>query len=306
LDSGPDYTEQEGQLAATIAVIAPGAMGSAVGRRLAEHGARVLTLLEGRSEPTAQRARAAGMIGVAAAELTEADLILSIVPPGEALGLAASLAPVLRQSRTKPAFVDCNAINPDTMKTVAAALADTGCAVLDGAIIGGPPAPGRDGPTFYVSGDPDRRAGILSALGLKLRHIDGPLGGASALKMVYGGINKGTIALGAAMLLAAVRAGCAPGLRQEMSESVPEVLARFTDRIPDMYPKAYRWVAEMREIAAFLGPDDPAAQMFDAAARVFARVAEDRAGSGALAASLNGALGFDDGKGVANAGGKGS
>src|SRR4051812_39833433 len=34
----------------TIAVIAPGAMGAAVGRRLGEHGARVVTVLDGRSE----------------------------------------------------------------------------------------------------------------------------------------------------------------------------------------------------------------------------------------------------------------
>lgn len=287
---------KEGRLGSTIAIIAPGAMGSAVGRRLTDHGVRVLTLLDGRSERTVERAREAGMIAVSAADLSGADLILSIVPPAEAVGLAQNLAPTLRQSRTKPIFIDCNAINPDTMQGVAAALAGTGCEVLDGAIIGAPPAPGRDGPTFYVSGDPHHRADILSGLGLKLRHIEGPIGGASALKMVYAGINKGTIALGTAMLLASVRAGCAAGLRQEMSESVPPVLARFTRGIPDMYAKAYRWVAEMQEIAAFLGPDDPAAQMFEAAGRVFARMAEDRAGTGALAAALNVALGLEDGK----------
>ena len=41
----------------TIAVIAPGAMGSAIGARLVEHGARVLTSLDGRGP--ASRARAA-------------------------------------------------------------------------------------------------------------------------------------------------------------------------------------------------------------------------------------------------------
>jgi hypothetical protein len=58
----------------------------------------------------------------------------------------------------------------------------------------------------------------------------------------------------------------------------------------------------------FGGPQSPqsAAQMFDAAARIFARMAEDRAGSGALAASLNAVLGLDDGKGSAKAGAKGS
>jgi hypothetical protein len=47
-----------------VAIIAPGAMGGAVGRRLSEHGARVLTSLTGRSTPTIGPAEAAGMIGV--------------------------------------------------------------------------------------------------------------------------------------------------------------------------------------------------------------------------------------------------
>ena len=41
---------------AKVAIIAPGAMGSAVGRRLSEHGARVLTSLTGRSIATIRRA----------------------------------------------------------------------------------------------------------------------------------------------------------------------------------------------------------------------------------------------------------
>lgn len=35
-----------------------------------------------------------------------------------------------------------------------------------------------------------------------------------------------------------------------------------------------RVVAEMREIAAFLGPDDPAALMFEGAARLYDRIAQ--------------------------------
>jgi ketol-acid reductoisomerase len=44
-----------------VAIIAPGAMGSAVGRRLREHGARVLTSLTGRGAATIHRAEAAGV-----------------------------------------------------------------------------------------------------------------------------------------------------------------------------------------------------------------------------------------------------
>ena len=45
----------------TVAIIAPGNMGSAVGQRLTEHKVKVLTSLTGRSEASAARAGAAGM-----------------------------------------------------------------------------------------------------------------------------------------------------------------------------------------------------------------------------------------------------
>ncbi len=42
-----------------FAIIGSGAMGSAVAKRLIDHGATVLTYLEGRSEQTIARAKAA-------------------------------------------------------------------------------------------------------------------------------------------------------------------------------------------------------------------------------------------------------
>ena len=79
----------------TVAIIAPGNMGSGVGQRLTEHKVKVLTSLAGRSEASAKRARAAGMVAVADAQLIESDFLLSIVPPGDALALAKRLAGVL-------------------------------------------------------------------------------------------------------------------------------------------------------------------------------------------------------------------
>lgn len=275
----------------TIAVVAPGAMGSAVGKRLDENGARVITLLEGRSGQSIARAHAADMLAASLSEIAEADLVLSILPPAEAVRFAKTLAPALSASKAKPPYIDCNAINPDTMQKVIAALHGTGCEVIDASIIGGPPVPGRAGPTFYVSGDKNHRADILGKHGLRLRRIDGPAGAASALKMVYGGLNKGTIALQTAMLLAADRAGCGESLRQELSESMPQVLGRMSRAIPDMYPKAYRWVAEMEEIAAFLGAHDPAAQMFKANAEIFTAMTKDREGEHRYARILDGLLG---------------
>lgn len=276
----------------TIAVVGAGAMGSAVARRLVENAARVVTDVAGRSPATSARATAAGMVPVDLADLAEADLVLSIVPPAEAVAVARRLAPAIGGSRTKPPFLDLNAVNPATMAEIAGILAAAGASVLDGAIIGAPPAPGTPGPAIYVAGDADGASDVLGRLGLRLRRLDGPIGGASSLKMVYAGIAKGLTALASAMLLAAERSGAAEGLRAEMGESLPDVLARVSRSIPDMYPKAYRWVAEMHEIADFLGPDDPAAGFFRAAADLYAGIAADRAAGGtAILAKLDAALG---------------
>jgi 3-hydroxyisobutyrate dehydrogenase-like beta-hydroxyacid dehydrogenase len=97
-----------------VAVIAPGAMGAAVGKRLADNGVTVLTSLEGRSDETRARAKAAGMTAAKDGDIARADFILSILPPGDALALAQRFVPALAASNAKPVYVDCNAINPKT------------------------------------------------------------------------------------------------------------------------------------------------------------------------------------------------
>lgn len=274
-----------------IAVLAAGAMGAGIGLHLAEGGATVLTNLDGRGEHSRRRAAEAGMRDVPLDEIARADIVLSIVPPGAALALAERLAPALAGSAEKPVFVDANAVSPDTVGRVRAALEGTGCAVVDACIIGAPPKPRGRSPAFYVSGDPDRLTAPLGRHGLDLKIMDAPFGAASGLKLVYAMCTKGVTALAAAMLLGAERNGAGPALRAELERSQPELLERFGKAMPDMLPKAYRWVAEMREVAAFLGPDDPAAMMFEGAARVYERLAADREGSGALGRTLLGAVG---------------
>jgi L-threonate 2-dehydrogenase len=269
-----------------VAIVAPGAMGAGVGKRLASRGVGVLTSLAGRSEATAGRARAAGMIAASDEEIASADFILSILPPGDALTLAQRFAPVLALSNAKPVFVECNAINPATVAKVAAVIAPTGCAFVDAGIIGPPPRGDDAGPRFYASGAAAPRFAALRAYGLDVRVLEGPLSAASALKMCYGGINKGTQALGAAMMLAAVRSGSADALFEELSFSQKEMLAQFKQQLPKMPAKAYRWIAEMQEIAGFAGDDSAARALFEGAARFYEQMAEDFAGDQKAAAAL--------------------
>ena len=279
-------------MAPVVAIVAPGAMGAAVGKRLADQGVRVLTSLGGRSAASTQRAREAGMLAASDVEIAAADFVLSIVPPGDALSLAERFAPVLKTSNAKPVYVDCNAINPATIERVAAAIAPTGSPFVDAGIIGAPPKGRNGGPRFYASGEAVQRFATLRQYGLDVRLLDGPPGTASAVKMSYAGITKGTQAIGAAMMLAAMRAGSAEALFDELSFSQRDMLALFKQQLPLMPEKAYRWIAEMREIAGFVGDDPAARELYEGAAQFYKRIADDfsekKKDSSALIAFLQG------------------
>jgi L-threonate 2-dehydrogenase len=254
----------------TVAVMAQGTMGAGVGKRLSERGATVRTLLSGRSEASAGRARAAGMQPVADARelLTDADYFLSILPPDQALGLASQMAPALQSLPVKPVYVDCNAVSPQTALRIAAIVEPTGATFVDGGIIGGPPRDGYAGPAIYASGAEAERTQALKDWGLDWRITEGPIGAASGLKMSYAGITKGTTAIAAA-LLGAARFGCAEALIAELSSSQPEMLKRMKGGIPGMYDKAYRWVGEMEEISDFLDANAPSSDMYKGIARLY-------------------------------------
>ena len=260
-----------------IAITSPGAMGAAVGGRLAGHGIKVVTKIIGRSAASRQRAAVYGLTGATDAELAQADFLLSIVPPKEAFSIAEALAPALRQADGKPVYVDCNAISPETALRIGEIVADTGASYVDGGIIGGPP---RDGytPRLYVSGTDARRVEALNQYGLDVRTVEGGIGAASALKLSYAGINKGVIGLSAAMVLAAKRAGVEDALMSELSDSQRALLAQLSRGVPDMFSKAERWAPEMEEIANYAGSGGEA-EIFNGMARLYERLAKDLAAS---------------------------
>lgn len=259
-----------------IAVIAAGAMGSAVGARLRSRGADVITSLPGRSSASLARAEKAGMRNVGETEIAKADLILSIVPPSEAMALAGRLAPAIAAGGRKPVYVDCNAVSSGTAERIGQVVTAAGATYADGGIIGPPVREGAR-TVLYVAGVPAARVEPLAKLGLDVRWIDGPVGAASALKMAYAGITKGLTALAAASILGADKYGAMAGLRREMSESQPDML-KFLDRqIPDMFPKAYRFVGEMEEVAVH-GGRAPVDQLYRGIARLYQDIADDFAG----------------------------
>ncbi len=261
----------------TVAIVGAGETGAAVGRRLREAGARVVTSLAGRSAESVARVRNAGLEVVDDDDslVRDASFVLSIVPPGVAVEVAERLRGPLGRAQAMPVCVECNAISPATCRRIRNLLGTT--TFIDAGIIGGPPVAGTQdpakGPRFYASGPDARLLMRLADFGLDIAILDGPVGDASGLKLCYAGLTKGFTALCATMLGAAEREDLADALRAELARSQPGFLARLDRAVPAMRPKAYRWVAEMRQIAEFVGAPEDGATIYEGTAILYQRIA---------------------------------
>ncbi|WP_158782944.1 NAD(P)-dependent oxidoreductase [Pantoea sp. BAV 3049] len=281
----------------TIAIVAPGAMGSALAGVLNYHHLEVLTLLDGRSFASAERAKKAGMMPVSAEELMQAEVLLSVVPPAFAISLAEQLAPALSAAAHKPLYVDCNAISEQTVDQVKTLITATGAGFVDGAIIGLPPAsPQGSVPRLWFAGEQASQLKELENFGLQVSIMQAETGAASALKMSYAGINKGITLMCALMLINASRVGAADALLQQMEESQPALLARLRKSIPDMYSKAWRWAPEMEEIASLNAGELSGEALYQALATFCRQMAEDQQRDGDFVSLLDAFLQADQRK----------
>ncbi len=235
----------------TIAIISPGNMGHAVGRLLVRRGFDVVTSLAGRSARTRGLAAQAGIrdLGSVNALVAQTDLVLSILPPAAAVAAAQEVAAAMTASGVTPPYADCNAIAPATTARIAELIQAAGAAYIDAGIVGGPPADGT-GPRLYASGPAAHLLAPLQGGGLVVRHLGGAIGRASALKMCYAAVTKGTAALHFAQLAAASRLGIGEALGAELAESQAATYARMRRALPRLPAKAPRWIEEMRQIAA--------------------------------------------------------
>ncbi|KAJ7082634.1 hypothetical protein B0H15DRAFT_940316 [Mycena belliarum] len=276
----------------TIALLAPGGMGSKIAARLSScGGGTVLTNLEGRSAATVQRAKEAGMEHASYAEIAaRATCVLSVVPPKDAFAVAEALAGACKAAGPERAltFVDCNAVNPDSVKRMAALFEGTAVHFIDGAIVGAPPSDTYN-PGIYVSSDGkdagalDEFVSMAKGFGLNvfpLKGADAGVGDASALKMAHAGIVKGATGLFVTMILAAhsTSPSTAEGLLHALNLSQPAFVDLIIRMIPQMIPKAYRFIKEMDEIVGFVGAEE--GKTFEGLEKVFGRVATAHEGAG--------------------------
>lgn len=264
-----------------IGLIGTGEMGSGIGGRLVKNGATVVTSLEGRSAASGERIKRAGIaVGTAAEIATTCAIVLSIVPPDRAIGVAEAFVAAYGSATHAPLFVDCNAIAPATAEKIDAIVTAGGVRFVDAGIVGTVPAPGYNGPKIYASGPDVSDFAQLTKFGLLVKPMDGGVGIASALKMSYAGISKGVTGIGEMMFTSAQRAGVYDALMAELEESQAGIFAFLTRQRPKMPAKAYRWVAEMREIGTFSTETAGAATSYEGFAQLYAAIAAEQTTKG--------------------------
>ena len=200
----------------TVAILYPGAMGASLARTLhvRQPQLTLLTSLSARSTSTLERASTSGLQNVPLSKLVErSDVIISILPPSAAVALVLEVLDVLshRSSQKPPIYVDANAISPGTVSEISALLAPHQIPFIDGGVLGLPATETFD-PKIYLSSAKaweGQMREVVSAIGggregngLNIEVLeDGGEGAASALKMCYGGINKGYTGLASLIVL---------------------------------------------------------------------------------------------------------
>ncbi|KAI3332198.1 6-phosphogluconate dehydrogenase C-terminal domain-like protein [Xylariaceae sp. AK1471] len=296
---------------AKIGILSTGEMGIGIAKLLIANGFSVATNCKGRSNNTIERAKNAKVeIYKSDEHLAEAcDVILSVVPPRDATATAqrivdAVTGPFRRSEGSEPLyFADLNAVAPSTIKSIATLFEQTQTRgqvrFIDGAIIGGPPAPKQqpsDAPTSESSSNPSTadwsvpsiptsgpykiskipRYGEKLSTTLNVRHISDEIGAASGLKMCFASLTKGFTSLAIQSFTTAKRLGVLDELQNEVQGLIPAHWRAAERGVIGMAPKAYRWVREMEEIALTFKEEGGFPQdLYRGVADVYRAVAED-------------------------------
>ena len=261
-----------------IAILSPGEMGHAVGPCLLAGRFDVASCLAGRSQRTQALAAAAGIRNIPDLDelVRTSDLILAILVPDQAAMLAKEVAVAIRRTGSSPVYVDCNAVAPSTVLDIEQIITGAGGRFLDVGIIGGPPSD-HEKTRFYVSGPHEEMFLRLDGHGILVRPLGSEIGRASGLKMCYASVTKGISALYAAALITAEVMDLSKDLMTEFSESQKQRMEAI-EGLKNLSAKSFRWIGEMREIAATYAQAGVTPEFHAGAAEIFRLITESRIG----------------------------
>jgi len=231
-----------------IGLIGLGEMGSEIGRYLVMNDLQVISVYEGRSEISKKRASKYKISDAGSIEqlCKISDLVISIIPPDKAVETANLYTSF--KNKDGQIYCDLNAISTITAKKIKLLLDEKKIDYVDGAIMGGPPTENYS-PRIYLSGKLSEKLNFLNGKGIELMVLKGSDFKASATKMVYASITKGSKALVAGALIAAKKNNVYDELMEELKYSEEYFSLVAKNQIPSIKHKAYRWVGEMNEIS---------------------------------------------------------
>jgi 3-hydroxyisobutyrate dehydrogenase-like beta-hydroxyacid dehydrogenase len=233
-----------------IGILSIGEMGYHWARVLGAHGVKVVTVAEGRSAATRERARNIGVELARSMEdlVSQVDLIVSIVVPSAAKAVANEVALALTKvGRTGSLYMDANAISPMTAELLDGAIGETRAHYIDGCIIGGA-AKLDQGTMVYVSGPESARLNELNQLGLQVKVLGASATQASAFKVIHAGLSKGLAGLFTELLVGASALGLLDETLEDYNQNYPGLLQKISNSIGSLPVHAKRRSEEMIEL----------------------------------------------------------
>lgn len=253
-----------------IGVMSPGDMGHGIARIISDKGYQVNTVLAGRSDLSKERATRAHMEDVEdlAALVAISDIIFSIMPPEKALGFAGDIAGLVKSSGRRLAFVDCNAISPDTTLAIQDVIEATGATFINAGIIGPPPG-GAMATNFYTSGEETDLIEFLDGDDIKFAPMGPEITKASAIKMCYAALTKGMMTLHTSTLVTGELLGISEELQAVIADSQQFHWQAMNKRVPFYAADAGRWAGEMDQISQTFGSAGMTPKLHAGAADVF-------------------------------------
>lgn len=263
--------------------MSPGHLGAELGAQLVVSGFEVVSPLRDRSARTRALADEAGIIdgGSLAAVVDGSHVVLSLVPPAEAMAVARDSAAALGASGSTPLYVDANSVSPRSIAAIESIVSAAGARFVDAAIIA--PTPRTIATTrIYASGPALAEfVDLASDGGLVVQPLGSASGGASALKMAYSCLTKGFPALAVGSLVVAQSAGLLDEFIAELEFSQPDLLGRIPAAVSRLPRASARWVGEADEIAHAFGDSGLPTGVFEGIADIYRiAAASDAAATG--------------------------
>lgn len=254
-----------------VGIINPGAMGISIAASARAAGHDVYWSTAGRSEATRQRAAEQNLLALAALnELCRVcEVIVCVCPPYAAQSVADSVI----NAGFRGLYCDGNAISPQKAEKIGERLVTAGIDFVDGSIIG-PPAWMAGTTRFYLSGaSAEQIAELFNSTVTEAIVIGDEIGKASALKMAFAALTKGSTALLSAIYGTADQLGVRDDLEREWAMRDSDSVMQRRNQLRNVTEKAWRFAGEMQEIAATFESAGLPPGFFEAAHEVYQRMA---------------------------------